>query len=473
MKYSIMKRIVVSFFVLIILVRCTPSIPSKTSNEPINKLIEYVKDTTAFSYEIIETQALEGAVLYHIKMQSGKWLTEKEVDQPYWWHWLDVVVPNEIETETALLFIGGGSQQDENIMIDSLSVQQALHSKSIIAHLSNIPFQPLRFVQTDTLERYEDDLIAYGWNQFLSNGARSEDAHWLARFPMTRAVVRGMDVIQALSQQTPKTVETFFISGASKRGWTTWTTAAVDSRVIGMAPLVIDLLNLLPSFEHHYRVYGDWSPAVQDYVNFDIMDWMGSKEFDQLMNYVEPFQYKERFALPKLIVNGTIDEFFVPDSWKFYWNDLPGTNYLQYVPNGNHGLAGQYNTPNVFSFFHRLIYNEPLPNFDWKVDKGLFSLSLPTDVPYRLSLWQINHPEKRDFRIWELGKSWVQTPLEKNSTGNYTLQATTGSGYTASLIEVVFYPDSENPITLTTGTWVSPDRYPFPPYASQNAKGSR
>jgi PhoPQ-activated pathogenicity-related protein len=468
-----MKRIVASLFSLIVLLGCSPSIPDKKSNAPINHLIDYVKDTTHFSYEIIETKALEGAMLFHIKMQSGKWLTEKEVDQPYWWHWLDVVVPNEIETKTALLFIGGGTKQDEKILIDSLSIKKALDSKSIIAHISNIPFQPLRFIQTDSLERYEDDLIAYGWDQFLSNGASPDATEWLARFPMTRAVVRGMDVIQALSKQTLKPVESFFISGASKRGWTTWTTAAVDTRVIGMAPLVIDLLNLEPSFEHHYRVYGEWSPAVKEYVDFDIMDWMGSYEFNQLMSYVEPYQFKDRFDLPKLIVNGTIDEFFVPDSWKFYWNDLPGANYLQYVPNGNHSLAGQYNTPNVFSFYHRLIYNEPLPNFNWKVEDGFFNLSLPTDVPYRLSLWQIHHPEKRDFRIWELGKSWVQTPIEKNSTGVYSLQAPSGTGYTASLVEVIFYPDSNNPLTLTSGTWVSPDNYPFPQYTNLNLKGTR
>merc|ERR1711991_460294 len=88
-----------------------------------------------------------------------------------------------------------------------------------------------------------------------------------------------MDIVQEISSIKSNPVNSFFISGASKRGWTTWTTAAVDKRVIGLAPLVIDLLNIVPSFEHHYRLYGDWSPAVEDYVNFNIMDWMNTKEF--------------------------------------------------------------------------------------------------------------------------------------------------------------------------------------------------
>ena len=38
-------------------------------------------------------------------------------------------------------------------------------------------------------------------------------------------------------------------------------------------PLVIDLSNIKPSFEHHWEVYGFWAPVIQDYVDLKIMDW--------------------------------------------------------------------------------------------------------------------------------------------------------------------------------------------------------
>ena len=79
--------------------------------------------------------------------------------------------------------------------------------------------------------------------------------------------------------------------------------------------------------------------------------------------------------MPKLLINGTIDEFFLPDSWKFYWNELPGKKYLQYVPNGNHGLAGSYRSKNVFSFYRKIIRNKPIPDMDWKIDQDSITVT--------------------------------------------------------------------------------------------------
>jgi PhoPQ-activated pathogenicity-related protein len=49
--------------------------------------------------------------------------------------------------------------------------------------------------------RYEDELIAFGWRKFLEGGAKDEDAVWLARLPMTKAVVRAMDAVEELNRQ--------------------------------------------------------------------------------------------------------------------------------------------------------------------------------------------------------------------------------------------------------------------------------
>ena len=107
-------------------------------------------------------------------MTSGKWLNQKLVNQPIWWHWVDIVIPTDLRSPHALLFIGGGSSDRNKIFLDSLSIAQSMASQSVVAHISNVPFQPLSFVGTDSIQRYEDDLIAYGWDQFLSKGAKDK-----------------------------------------------------------------------------------------------------------------------------------------------------------------------------------------------------------------------------------------------------------------------------------------------------------
>lgn len=38
-------------------------------------------------------------------------------------------------------------------------------------------------------------------------------------------------------------IKKFMVAGESKRGWTTWTTAAVDKRVFAAIPIVMDMLD--------------------------------------------------------------------------------------------------------------------------------------------------------------------------------------------------------------------------------------
>ena len=158
---------------------------------------------------------------------------------------------------------------------------------------------------------------------------------------MTKSAVRAMDAITAFMASPAggaHRVARFVVSGASKRGWTTWTTAAVDRRVIAIAPEVIDLLNVEPSFVHHWQAYGKWSEAVQDYVDRGLMDWIGTPTFRALMQIEEPYEYRNRLTMPKLLLNAAGDQFFLPDSSRFYFDDLPGEKLLRYIPNADHSL---------------------------------------------------------------------------------------------------------------------------------------
>ena len=118
---------------------------------------------------------------------------------------------------------------------------------------------------------------------------------------MTKAGVRAMDTITdflAKPESGSVTVDKFVVAGASKRGWTTWSVAAVDKRVVAIVPIVIDMLNVVPSFKHHYRAYGGYSPAVKDYQEMGIMGWQDTPEYKRLMKFVEPYEFVSASPCP-------------------------------------------------------------------------------------------------------------------------------------------------------------------------------
>ncbi len=453
-----------------------------SSCEKQNTLLkDYVQqEDKAFTYEIKNVVKGESWNEYIIKITSQQWLTTNEVNQVYWWHWLKIVVPNEVEETEALMVIGGGNNNNkEPESADPALVQAALATKSIIAEISNIPFQPLIFQNDDFGKRAEDELISYGWRQFLEKGAQDNNAEWLARLPMTKAVSRGMDVVEKISEYEGKPVNQFVTTGASKRGWTTWCTAIADDRVIAIVPIVIDMLNIVPSFNHHWRCYGEWSPAIEDYVNEGVMDWMGSHEFNRIMEIVEPYSFTDQLDLPKFLINATGDEFFVTDSWQFYWNDLKGEKYLQYIPNTNHSLRnknGDYDLKSLLAFYKTIISGSELPKFEWSVrgDSIFLDIDHTINSNYTLRQWEAVNEDARDFRIWAIGRSWTFIDIPKNENGKYAVEVNTPiKGYKSGLLEITFNPHSDLPFTFTTGTVVTPNTFSFDDFKSNNPKGSR
>ena len=463
MKTSIRTVYIYNMSTVFVLSSCLFILSGCTSPHN-NHMKDYVtKADPAFRYEVAETFNGEGWTEHRVKMVSGTWLTKQEVNHPEWWHWVTIVVPNEVTETEALMVIGGGSTEDEKPQAaNELLVQAAVGTKSIIAEISNIPFQPLNYVNDEKDDRFEDDLIAYGWRQYLEGGAKDEDVEWLAHIPMTRAVVRAMDVVQEISMDLSKPVDSFVVAGASKRGWATWTTAIVDDRVIAIIPVVIDMLNVESSFNHHWRCYGAWSPAINDYINEGIMDWTGSKEYARLLELVEPYSFIDQLTLPKFLINATGDEFFITDSWQFYWNDLVGDKYIQYVPNANHGLNGTYNMGSLVAFYNAVITESAIPKVDWSVSADSIYLEVLSDVDYKVTKWEAVNENARDFRVPVIGRVWKDSELSKTSNNQYAIHfPAPENGYKAGMLEIVFDSGTEVPFTFTTGTVVTPNTYPF------------
>ena len=422
------------------------------------------KDDASFNYVIEKVQEFDGYFVHSIRMNSQNFLQSKDVNKTSWSHWLTVIEPKEVKAETALLVISSGDTNDPLPKAQDALIEIALASNSLVAELKAIPNQPLKF-SDESFDRWEDAIIAYTWNKFFLTG----ETRWPARMAMTKSAIAAMDTIQVVFKRN--NVDSFVVTGASKRGWTTWTAAATDNRVIAIIPLVIDMLNIKPSFEHHWQAYGFWAPAIQDYVDMNTMDWWGSPEAEALFKLVDPYSYKDRYQFPKYIINAAGDEFFIPTSSQFYYDQLPGEKHIRYVPNVGHNLNGSYILEAIASFYISILNNSPRPEYSWNfLENGQIEFT-SDNQPSEVKLWWADNPSSRDFRLDVIGKSWKSKSIKINAEGKYISSIDKPEeGWRAYFVEAI-YGSNSLPFIITSEVKVSPDILPFEYIDPINPKG--
>ena len=429
-------------------------LPAKTA------LDDYLdKPDPSYSWKLVKQVPGKGFTAYLVEMASQTWRTPEEVDRPLWKHWITVVKPDDVVFDTGFLFIGGGrNDRDSPNPVDERMVKIALASRSVAAQLRMVPNQPLVF-HGDGRPRFEDDLVAYTWDQFLKTG----DPTWPARNPMVKSAVRAMDTVTALmaSDEGGKAnVGKFVVAGGSKRGWTTWLTGAVDDRVVAIVPIVIDILNAEKSIRHHWAAYGFWAPAIHDYEDHGILARLDHPRTDDLYRLVDPYYYRHRLHKPKYIVTAAGGQFFLPDSARFYFDDLQGEKYLRAVPNADHSLDETDAVESIVAFYRLILSGKRRPEFSWTFESDGTIRVKNQDPPRKVLLWQATNPDARDFRLESLGPKYTATELQPKDGVYRAKVERPAKGWTAYFVELT-YQAGELPLKFTTPVRVVPDRLPF------------
>jgi len=285
----------------------------------------------SFKWEVLDKKQVDGVTFYRIVFTSQQW---RGID---WKHEMFIMVPDLLKYEDALLFITGGHNDktvpsthkwDEDLAV-SLGIV-AKKNMTIVALVWQVPNQPLYGDLT------EDALISYTLHQYLGD----HDLTWPLLFPMTKSAVRAMDVVQKFSKKEIKRkVEHFVVSGASKRGWTTWLTGANDSRVKAIGPMVIDVLNMPVNVDYQKKVWGAYSIEIDDYVKLGIAQQFNTPGGSDIVKMVDPYSYRKTLTMPKMIFMGTNDPYWPADAIKNYIDSIPGDNHICYTPNAAHDLG--------------------------------------------------------------------------------------------------------------------------------------
>lgn len=222
---------------------------------------------------------------YTLNMTSQRWLTDDDFSPgseagSIWYHYLVIIVPDKVDYKNnATLYITGGANHDDphefqTIEDTMLNAYIATSANIITGVLYQIPNQHIIFSSDpDQKSRSEDSIITYTWDHYLKDTSKPE---WLVRFPMVKACLRAMDTITEFSaKKFPDMnyqLDYYSVSGASKRGWTTYLVGAVDTkRVMLISPIVLDIINFAENLHRQYKSYNGWSDALVDYTDMYVL----------------------------------------------------------------------------------------------------------------------------------------------------------------------------------------------------------
>ncbi|MGY4385795.1 PhoPQ-activated pathogenicity-related protein [Pedobacter sp. UYP24] len=385
-----------------------------------------------YNWLVKDSFTVADVTVYNILLTSQKWRAH------IWTHQLTLLVPKDTKYDGALLFITGGSIGKEgqpnwtdksNKEIYGMGII-AKQNKAIVAVLKQTPNQPLYNGLT------EDALISYTLHNFKNDG----DYSWPLLFPMVKSATSAMTAVQEFVQQVlNKKIGRFVVSGASKRGWTTWLTGAVDKRVTAIAPMVIDMLNMPVSMNYQIKVWKDYSVQIEDYVKLGLVQEMGTKSSNALTTMIDPYSYRKMLIMPKMIIMGTNDEYWPIDNIKNYYDSIPGQNLIKYVPNVGHNLGdGVEALTSLSAFFGYTLAKSPYPVCSWKStvnSKGVkLNIKATADKLVDVIVWHADSPDL-DFR----NDKWTSETLGIHNTSKVeTLESFPASGYRAFYVNLKY-----------------------------------
>jgi len=404
-------------------------------------LEDYVKKAdTNFAWTVVTNREIEGVAVTQLKLTSQQWR------ESMWTHHMQVVRPAKVRNpQIGFLFITGDGDGKSSIeMLKTL----AERAGAVAAVVTKVPNQPLYG------GKKEDALIAYTFDQYIKSG----DETWPLLFPMVKSAVRAMDAVQEFAQKSSnQKIEGFVVGGASKRGWTTWLTGAVDPRIKGIAPMVIDMLNMKAQVNWAEKMYGKQSEQIHDYTDLNLIGRMDDPPMKKLRSWVDPYSYRQRYNMPKLLLLGTNDRYWTVDSLRHYWSDLPAPKLIYQTPNAGHNLGGGKEAiQTLAAFFEMIADGKELPRIEWEFHSGnKAEIDVAISQPAKeVRVWTADSAD-RDFR----DDKWSSQEI-KAKGGNRTASAsvpTPENGYRAYLAEVVLTSPSGHDYKLSTEARVTPD----------------
>jgi PhoPQ-activated pathogenicity-related protein len=384
------------------------------------------KADPAFKWEFKGKSDSPLGTVYDLTLVSQVW------EGIAWEHGLQIYVPAGVSPTATMFLWNQGGKPSPNSALFGLGLAGKM--KAPVAFLFGIPNQPLFD------GKKEDALIAETFVRFLNTG----DEDWPLLFPMVKSLVRAMDALQAFTAKEWNHQTTgFVVSGASKRGWTTWLTGASDPRVKAIAPMVIDTLNFPAQLPHQVKSFGTYSEMIADYTSRGLVPLPDTDAARKLWQMTDPYTFRDKVTMPKFLINGANDPYWTVDALSFYWDALKGDKWVCIVPNAGHNLEqklanGQIDRSRAIdslsAFARAQIHGLALPKVQWTHDDtgGRPRVTVRASAaPAGARVW-VADSATRDFRK----SAWSEKPAAVSDTAVAATMDPPANGYRAFYAEL-------------------------------------
>lgn len=489
---------------------------SKTlENKCYSNLSEVMKcfvqnDDNVFKYQLHNQDQTENLTINTYILDAHKWPIEldEHIQSTVWRHKLIIYIPRVVKHDKAIFYVSGGyntNLEGKEIFSPSKEILNftniSINNNAVVVVLEDVPNQ---YLFIDSVPKKEDQILAFTYKKVMEDPMKN--AYLAGHLPMVKSIVKGMDAAQEILSKQEITINNFMLLGASKRGWAAWLAALEDDRVSALMPIVIDILDVQKNINHICNSYKKHCPpALRDYQAEGIIDLIDSDAFKSLMQIEDPFnylnllEYAKQASIPKYVINASGDDFYSPDSSKFYFKNLMGDNYIRYLPAAMHYFAGnpisdalnniKLLNEAIENYFYFFLNQVSLPKVSWNFSPGQISLN-SSIRPNKIELWTASNDQERDFRFlnsyskFHLGIKTLWSYLSKylpfsidlcdtcykaqnipfNCFADHSCNLIVDlpnhkKGWQASFLELHY--DIENrDFVITTEIYITPDTYP-------------
>ena len=205
------------------------------------------------------------------------------------------------------------------------------------------------------------------------------------------------------------------------------------------------------SIDYHKVTWGDYSIQIEDYVELGIAQQLITESGRSLVQMVDPYSYRKKLTMPKMLLMGTNDEYWPVDAVKNYIDSIPGENSICYIANAGHNLGDKRQALNTLSaFFANTLTGSPYPRCNYSVTEQNSTIRLKVETTaHQLAdarLWTSSSAD-RDFR----DEKWSSTSLGVLGKPEVSIEMNyPKTGYTAFYVELVYQAPKGHEYTEST-----------------------